>query len=475
MARAEPIYRPAVRIDLLHIPLLGRLLRARYGRLLLQVPLGLIALLIFYDGLTGPQLAPMNSATVLAWVHYRGLILVVLLLAGNLFCSGCPFTLPRTLARRLSLAGRRWPRPLRNKWLSIAGLLAIFWIYEWLDLWASPALTAWVVIAYFLASFTLEALFHGSPFCKYICPLGAFNFAYATASPLAITTRDPETCRTCPGKECVRGSARVPGCGLELYVPAMQSNLDCTFCLDCARACPYDNVALTNRTALFELTKPAWPKRWDISFLAISLVFFGLSNAFGMVPPVHDLQGWLLNQLGIASEGLRLLLILVSGAVLLPAVSTLLASWLSARAYAAGDRPPLRAVSALFAPAFIPLGAGIWFAHYAFHFIIGGSTLLPVLQEFALDHGVTLLGTPNWGVGFLLPQPWILPLQIAVMLLGYFFGLYILARRALEVGPQTQRAFLAMLPWALIMTALTIVSLLIFNLPMDMRGAMGTM
>ena len=188
------VYLPQPRLDLLRTPVLGRLLKWRWGRLVFQLLLLGVAALVLFDGFTGPQLAPANSATVLVWIHYRGLVILGLLLVGNLFCSACPFTLPRTLARRFSLAGRRWPRRLRNKWVSLAGLLVFFWIYESLDLWASPWLTAWLVVAYFVDSFLLEALFAESPFCKYVCPLGGFNFVQSTMSPLQITTRSPALC-----------------------------------------------------------------------------------------------------------------------------------------------------------------------------------------------------------------------------------------------------------------------------------------
>ena len=92
-------------------PLLGRLLRRRYGRLILQIPLLLVALLLIYDGFTGPQRAAENLATIAPWVHYRGLVVIALLLVGNLFCMGCPFTLPRTLGKRLAIRGRRFPQP----------------------------------------------------------------------------------------------------------------------------------------------------------------------------------------------------------------------------------------------------------------------------------------------------------------------------------------------------------------------------
>lgn len=81
----------APRIDLLRLPWVGRWLRSRYGRLALQVSLLLLALLFIYDGLTGRPLAAQNLATVGVWVHYRGLVILALLLVGNLFCMACPF------------------------------------------------------------------------------------------------------------------------------------------------------------------------------------------------------------------------------------------------------------------------------------------------------------------------------------------------------------------------------------------------
>src|SRR4030067_2386971 len=112
--RSGASYRPPANLDLLHLPVLGRLLRWRWGRLVFQLFFFAVAALVIYDGFTGPQLAPENSATVLAWVHYRGYVILALLLVGNLFCFGCPLTLPRPPARRLSLCGRRRARPPSN-------------------------------------------------------------------------------------------------------------------------------------------------------------------------------------------------------------------------------------------------------------------------------------------------------------------------------------------------------------------------
>ena len=110
--------------DLLRLPLLGRFLRWRHARLCLQVPLLLLAAVIDLRRLArAPRSAPMNLAGVLPWIHWRGLLVLGLLVAGNVFCMACPFMLPRTIARRWLPQGRSWPRWLRNKWLAVVLLV----------------------------------------------------------------------------------------------------------------------------------------------------------------------------------------------------------------------------------------------------------------------------------------------------------------------------------------------------------------
>lgn len=504
---AAPLERPRTALDLLSIPPLRRIARMRYGRLVLQVPFLLIALLLIYDGFTGPDRAAQNFATVVPWVHYRGIVILVLLLAGNLFCMGCPFTLPRTLARRLSIRGRRFPRFLRNKWLAIISLFLLFFLYEYLDMWSSPALTAWVIVAYFVASFVLEAVFGESAFCKYVCPLGTFNFVYATAAPTQIEVKNHDICRTCVGKECINGSysetpqVRVDdipvadgstrqltvthgpqgtlGCGTQLFAPQITSNLDCTLCLDCVRACPHQNVGLMLRTPGRELLQPkAWPRRWDVSFLFISLAFMGLVNAFGMVPPVYDLLQDMSDMLGLAAAGLddaavefiTLGIVFVAGSFLLPAALIHLAARLTRALAAPRRRPqPLRHIVAAFAPAFVPIGLGIWIAHYSFHFLIGALAVVPVAQFFLQDHGVDVLGSPDWTLGGLPhDDPLMGLIQVVAIMGGFLWSMIVVQRVAMR--DYKRDAVPAMLPWALLILALAFAAIWVFSLPMEMRG-----
>jgi len=485
-----PVYQPPPSADVLRIPLLGRLLRHRWGRLGLQLLLTLGALALVIDGFLGPQSAARNLATVAPWVHLRGLVVIVLLLAGNLFCMGCPFTLPRSLAKRLSRRGRRFPKRLRNKWLAIASLFALFFAYEYLDLWASPWLTAWLIVAYFLASFTLEAVFSESAFCKYICPLGSFNMVYSSLSPTRIGVHSQSICATCVGKECINGSYSpkpliridtitagatpsqtqvqhgphgVLGCGTELFAPQIRSNLDCTMCLDCLRACPHDNVSLFTRLPGTALAQPgSWPRRWDVSLLAIVLAFMGISNAFGMVPPYYALQEWLYLNLNIQSEFLVLLLLFATLNILLPVLAALIAARLSSSL--TRQRGALRATVAAFAPAFVPLGFAIWFAHYSFHFFLGPGLLVPVLQEF-------LGGVGDWQAwSFSLDINIIGLIQLVVLLSGFMWSLRLAQKSALRL--YQGQALLGLLPWAALFLLMMLSSWQLFSLPMEMRGTL---
>ena len=194
-------------VDLLALPLIGPLVRGRYGRLLLQIPLLLLALLAIYDGLSGSSLAGLNVATVSVWVHSRGLTVLALALVGNLFCAACPLMLtrgPSRLLRRV-LPQFAWPRFLRNKYLTLGLTVAFLYSYEAFALWSSPWLTAWLIVGYFGAALLTDSLFPAGTFCKFVCPLGNYNFALSGASPTVIQARDQGVCANCAGKYCLNG------------------------------------------------------------------------------------------------------------------------------------------------------------------------------------------------------------------------------------------------------------------------------
>jgi hypothetical protein len=204
----------------------------------------------------------------------------------------------------------------------------------------------------------------------------------------------------------------------------------------------------------------------------LSLTFMGLSNAFGMVSPVRTALDWL-RMVGIQSEAVRLFVIFGVSGVVFPMLSMLTAAWLSQRLSKADRRESLRTYASRYAPAFVPVGFGIWLAHYGFHLAISGLTIIPALQSFLLRHGSALLGGgAQWELSYLLPASWIFPLQVVAVLGGFGISLSVLARAAMRREVEPIQSLLELLPWAALLMLIVLAALAIFNLPMEMRGMM---
>jgi hypothetical protein len=465
--------------DLLRVPVLGRLLNMRHARTLLQIPLFIISVAMILHGLFGPQLAPKNLATTYTWVHFRGALVFVLLFAGNFFCMACPFMLVRNFARKFVRPVRNWPRRLRNKWLSIGLFVSMLFVYEWLDLWASPWWTAWLIVTYFAAALVVDSIFKHAAFCKFVCPIGQFNFVASTASPLEVTVRDHDVCDRCKTKDCIRG-VRAPaaplvviqrGCELALFQPRKVGNLDCTFCLDCVQACPYENVGILSRTPAAELTHD--PMRSGLGFLsarkdlaALTIVFsFGaLLNAFGMVSPVYALERSLASLFRVNYELPVLAFIFGLFLVCEPVLLIGVAAWLS-RTWS-GSARPLLSMTARYSYSLAPLGFGIWLAHYGFHFLTGLYTFIPVTQAALAELGWAVLGQPHWTfTGF---APNVVQLfEIGFITLGLLGSLLVSYAIAATEEVKPLRAFI---PWALLALIIAGVAFWLMSQPMEMRS-----
>jgi cytochrome c oxidase assembly factor CtaG/polyferredoxin len=473
LPQVGPTTRP---FDLLDVPVIGRFLRWRHARVALQVPLGLLAALVVYDGLTGPQVAGMNLAGVLPWIHWRGFVVIGLLAAGNVFCLACPFLLPRTLSRRWFPARRSWPRWLRSKWLAI-GLLAIFfWAYEVFSLWASPWLTAWIIVGYFVAAFMIDAMFEGASFCKYVCPIGQFHFVQSLLSPWEVRARSAAVCQQCATKDCLSGRAGIPGCELELFVPRKAGNLDCTLCLDCVHACPHDNIGLVPVAPGAELWNDrqrsgigGWTERRDLAALVLFLTFAAFANAAGMIAPVLAWRDQLTAWTGLGhvwiDSGLFVLTAMLMPMLVIVVIGAISRRW-------SGDSGRILEVTTQFAYALVPLGATMWLTHFSFHLLTSAGTAIPVSQRLAGDLGLSFLGEPDWGCGSCaVVANWLLRWEILWLDLGMLLSLYAAYRIALLRRPG--QLLQAWLPWAMLIVALFAVGVWIVFQPMEMRGTMS--
>jgi cytochrome c oxidase assembly factor CtaG/ferredoxin len=418
-------------------------------RPMMQVVMLLIAIAVMADGWWGPQVAPLNLAGTLPWIHWRALSVLALLVIGNLFCMSCPFTLVRDFGRKVLPASYRWPRRLRNKWLATALVVIFLWAYEAFALWDSPFWTAWIIAGYFTAAVAIDGIFRGASFCKYVCPIGQFHFVSSLISPREVAVKNVKTCTSCRTYDCIRGNERTRGCELYLFQPKKVGNLDCTFCLDCVKACPHDNVGIlpvipartitidSHRSSVGSLSKRA-----DWAALVLIFVFGAFVNAAGMTAPAmmweHDWH----RRLGIDSMPLIVGAFVAAGVVIIPALAIAICGALNSRMKIAGRWTGLarRLIFTL-----VPVGFAMWAAHFLFHFATSWSRPLP---------------------------DWLTPMQILLLDCGLLLTLFTAWRVAGQATVRLRRAIGIFSPWAVMAVALYGAGVWILFQPMQMRGMM---
>jgi hypothetical protein len=334
------------------------------------------------------------------------------------------------------------------------------------------------VIGYFLAAFVIDGFFRGAAFCKYVCPIGQFNFVQSLVSPLEVRVRNPAVCQTCVSKDCIRGRDGISGCELHLFLPRKAGNFDCTLCLDCIHACPHDNVGIEAAPPGAELWRDPqrsgigrFGRRPDIAALVVLLVFAAFANAAGMVAPVVAWQEQLADALALPGPFAVTTLGLVMALIVLPAVlvgaAAVVGRWWSA------DPGRRRDVVTRFAFALLPLGFGMWLAHYSFHFLTSYGSLLPVVQRMAADLGPAWLGPPDWSAATCGPVAgWVLRVELLCLDLGLLLSLYTGYRIGLDRRPVMKQALKAFTPWAVLVLLLFAAGVWIVFQPMAMRGTM---
>lgn len=455
--------------DFYSIPILRRILLYRHSRTIFQTILLIAAVAVIWDGFTGSQIAPRNFATTASWIDYRFILVMIILLLGNLFCMSCPFVMvSHGLQKRIGL-NLNWPRWLKGKWLALGMLLLILFVYEQGSLWDSPALTATVTLVYFGGAALTDTLFKGNAFCKYVCPLGLFNQTYAMLSPTEIKSKSAAFCKSCTTKECIKDNpvTHQEGCQMSLYMGTKLSNIDCTYQMSCARACPYKMVGFETRLPVRELWTNLKKRDFSLGAVALVLSFACLFNAFGMIGPFNDFERGFGNLIGIHDNFWTYTLLFLLATLAVPPVVGWLVTWLTQKI--ARTPEPLSAIFKRYALALLPLSFSIWIAHYAFHFIVGGSGIWPTIQNLFARLGLPIFGDPQWKSEPLLPYNFIFPLQLIIVYGGFMasaVAIYQISRKMYKKKVARQ----AMLPYLGLALLVAVIAILVLSQPMQARG-----
>jgi hypothetical protein len=261
--------------------------------------------------------------------------------------------------------------------------------------------------------------------------------------------------------------------------------MDCTFCLDCIHACPHDNVGILAQppgTTLwhdsFRSGLGRFAKRPDLAALILVLTFGAFANAAGMVAPILEFRdqltsysrtsgapnsGWLSPILVTSFFYLFALLVLPA---LMIGMSAVLSRWLGQL------KESWLQMATRFAFSLVPLGFGMWLAHYSFHFLASLDAVIPALQRFAGDLGLAL-GEPEWQYACCRPvADWLPRLEILFLDVGFLFSLYSAYHIALTQSHRTSQALKVFAPWAMLMAFLFAIGVWIVLQPMQMRGTL---
>ena len=384
-----------------------------------------------------------------------------------------------------------WPRLLRNKWLAVGLFVLILFAYEWLGLWGCATLDRMAYRRLLRRALVVDALFKHASFCKWVCPIGQFNFIASAVSPLEVKVRDPGVCaragqwtasaarRPVPAAPAENpGRVSLPvvaqrGCELALFQPLKVGNQDCTFCLDCAHACPHDNVGLVSRLPGAELLADT-PRsgvgrirgRKDLAALVLVFTFGALLNAFGMVSPVYAVQAWLSRLLGTTNRVPILGLLFVAALVVEPAVLLGLAAWATRRA--TGGR---RAAAAAAGHA-LRLQPGAPGLHR-----VAGALRLPLPHRGTDGHpghpkrpgraGPAGAGRAGLAAGRF-AEGSVYPMQLGFLALGLVGAWFVAVRLGRQDHPESPWG--VYLPWLLLHAVRFALAVWLMAQPMEMRG-----
>lgn len=467
------------KMNLLDIPWFKRFLKSAWFQPVFQIPVLLVFLVIMIAGLFDIQQGDRNIATLLMWTIWWAGIIFTFVFVGRIWCMMCPFGAVQDWIGRLKSMNRDFPRKMRNIYLSSG----IFFVLTWWDSYSGivnrPALTAYLLIGFFIAASGMAFVFRGRSFCRYVCPIGGLIGIYSMFSPLELRNKCLEVCRSHKVKECVKGTDVSHPCPMSETPLTLDRNNYCNFCSECIKSCSQNNIVIRFRS----FAKDLWVSSkgyLDEALLAMVLVGITIVVTGEMVAPWH---GWMdavgrivpFDLLGITShaaqERTTFLLVMTVGSLVIPSLLLLLASLAVRKSTGPESALSLRGIFVQFAYMFIPVGLSMHLAHNINHLLKEGPEIIPAVER--LVSNVAGTGQPDWSVTPLMGSESIFWVQMAVLLIMNIFSLYAGYRIAIRYyGDKAVRAFI---PMAILVTAFVAINVFILGQPMAMRHTHGGM
>lgn len=460
------------KLNILDIPPIKRFASSGWFQPVFQIPAFIFFVIVIAAGLFDIQKGDMNIATLLMWTIWWAGIIFTFVFAGRIWCMTCPVGAVQDWAGRLISMNRDFPRPLRNIYLSSAMFFGLTWWDGFSGIVNKPALTAYLLIGFFVAAIGMALIFKGRAFCRYVCPIGGLIGIYSMFSPVELRNKCLDVCREHEVKECIKGAGKGKPCPMFVTPMTLDRNNYCNFCSECIKSCSRDNIVVRFRS----FAKDLWVSSrgyLDEALLAMVLVGVTIVVTGEMVEPWHkwmDAIGKLMpfESVGIRSHAARekatFLFVLTSGSLIVAPALLLLTSLIVRKA--SPDSPlTTKQTFVQFAYMFIPVGISMHLAHNISHLFKEGPGIVPAFRR-AIGNFVGG-SEPDWTVMPLAGAESIFWLQMIVLVTLNIFSLY--AGYRIAVRYYKDGAMRAFVPMALLVIFFMALNTYVLGQPMALR------
>lgn len=444
-----------------------RMLLAGPAAWLLRLASLLMFFLVIATGLFGSERPVNNLTPTFVWIIWWVGMGFVVALVGNLWAVVNPWKILFGLAEAFYHRIKPdWEMTLGldyaekvGVWPSVALFFAFVWVENALPDSASPALLAWLIIAY--SSLTLGGMFlfgkhqwlrHGE----------AFTVVYGFLTRFSLTevrVNEPEICEECEG----------PGCA-----PSTSSGRagDRGGCIDCYECFEYaQNRELNLRPPAIGLHREQ-PMPAGLTALVLLVLATVTFDGFSDTPEWASALGFALEQTpGLTSPYFNGLVIANTlGLALFPLAfagiywvfSSLMQSVVARAGGAGPDAPELMAA---FVFSLVPIALAYHFAHYLGFLLIQGQLIIPLASD-PFGAGANLFGTAGYTVNIAITNArFVWFFSVISIVAGHIIAVYLAHLKAAAIFGNRQMALKSQLPMLALMVIYTVVSLWIISRP----------
>lgn len=463
------------RLDLLRYRPLAALVRWRPFQFVARLPFVVLFLLIIVAGFFGSQAVGKNIAPILTWTIWWAALIIVVPLLGKVWCLVCPwnaiaewvqrFTFWRVKSTTTSM-NLPWPKALHNLYPAICLFIVLTWLELGVGVTVNPAATAALGVAILILTVLPAMYFEAKPFCRYGCLVGMISGAYGQLATVEVRARDREVCRHCRTKDCIRGNKAGYGCPVSVYLGTSDRDIYCIQCTECVKTCPHENVSYNLRAFASSIIHPE-RLRFDEAIMALVILGLTFFHGVAMTPVWMDALNGAREALGGGTWAVVLaftvgMLLVLAAPALVYLSGAAAAKWLGASSHS------LRTTFIAFAYVLLPVALFYHLAHNFQHLLREGQRLVPLLSD-PLGRGWNLLGTAGMQIDPLMPLEWIQIGQVALVLLGQVYAVYIAYRIARAWGSEGRSRFRLVLPVVAVALVLSFADLSLLSMPMQMR------